>query len=93
MVIIDDYKDYLVLLSEYLSIDNKYTFICLEGITDITELSILNPSIVLLDLHMPTLSGDQILKLMRGIPKLANIPVILITALKQQASHETLDSS
>ena len=91
IVIIDDNKELLMLLSDFFDIENKYTVICLEGISDINELSVLKPSLVLLDLYMPTLSGNEIMELKRGIPEIADVPVILITGSKERAKQEMLN--
>ncbi|PJF35468.1 MAG: response regulator [Candidatus Thermofonsia Clade 1 bacterium] len=38
------------------------------------------PDLILLDLMMPTASGDSALSFMRGTPELANIPIIVVSA-------------
>jgi DNA-binding response OmpR family regulator len=38
------------------------------------------PDLIILDLMMPTASGDSALKFMRGTPELANIPVLVVSA-------------
>jgi DNA-binding response OmpR family regulator len=38
------------------------------------------PDLVLLDLWMPVLSGDQVLKVLKGNPETQNLPVIVISA-------------
>ena len=37
------------------------------------------PSLILVDAHMPSLSGDEFLTELRQDPRLANIPTVLIT--------------
>ncbi len=39
-----------------------------------------HPDLVLLDLWMPVLSGDQVLKALRNNPATSNLPVIIISA-------------
>jgi DNA-binding response OmpR family regulator len=39
-----------------------------------------NPDLVILDYNMPTMSGLQVLKNMRGTPRTRNIPVLMATA-------------
>lgn len=38
------------------------------------------PDLVILDLWMPVLSGDQLLKMIRTIPAYSHLPVIIISA-------------
>lgn len=38
------------------------------------------PALVLLDLMMPVMTGQQMLKVMRATPRLANVPVVALTA-------------
>lgn len=38
------------------------------------------PQLVILDLHLPTVSGDEILAVIRADERLASVPVILATA-------------
>jgi CheY-like chemotaxis protein len=38
------------------------------------------PDLLLLDLHLPDLSGDQILRQLRAMPATADIPVAILSA-------------
>jgi DNA-binding response OmpR family regulator len=38
------------------------------------------PDMIILDLMMPTASGDSALKFMRGTPELANMPILVVSA-------------
>ena len=43
------------------------------------------PACVVLDILMPKLSGEEILKLIRALPEGDKIPVVAVTALVQEA--------
>ncbi len=43
-----------------------------------------DPVVVLLDLKMPKLDGLQVLKEMKGDPKLRNIPVVVLTSSREE---------
>ena len=45
------------------------------------------PDVVLLDLHMPGLEGYDILAYLRRDPRLADVPVIVITSEEQPQAH------
>jgi DNA-binding response OmpR family regulator len=43
----------------------------------------LDPDLIILDLWMPVLSGDQVLKNLRQDPRTENLPVIVISASRE----------
>lgn len=43
-----------------------------------------NPSVVLLDLKMPRLSGIDVLKVVKSDPKLKTIPIIILTSSREE---------
>ncbi len=47
----------------------------------------LEPDLILLDVMIPGMDGLEYLRLIRGTPRLAEIPVILVTALDDRASR------
>jgi DNA-binding response OmpR family regulator len=50
------------------------------------------PTIVILDLHMPEVNGDVVLKQIRSNPKLKNVRVIVATSDSSFASRMDLDA-
>jgi two-component system, chemotaxis family, response regulator Rcp1 len=51
-----------------------------------------HPDLVLLDLILPGISGQEVLKLIRGNPELAKIPVVVMTAADEASVRpSTLD--
>lgn len=48
------------------------------------------PSLVLLDLHLPDISGEEVLDRLRGFPETADIPVIIVSADATPASIDRL---
>jgi CheY-like chemotaxis protein len=49
------------------------------------------PSVIFLDLKMPYLDGFEVLKRMRGIPGVDQIPVIVLTSSPEQRDRETAE--
>ena len=45
------------------------------------------PDIVLLDLGLPDLSGEELLRRLKSQPKTAHIPVVVITGKREAAAH------
>ena len=80
VLVIDDCKDNLFLMELVLA-NGGYKVVTAcngkEGITKATELS---PSLIVLDMMMPDMSGAEVIKRMKASRKLAEIPIILCTA-------------
>ncbi|HFE66255.1 MAG TPA: response regulator transcription factor [Chloroflexi bacterium] len=64
----------------------------LDGQEALERLEEVAPDVVVLDLHLPRVSGETILKYIRGENRLANTRVMLATA-DGQAAHWLLDDS
>ena len=47
-----------------------------------------NPSLILLDAMMPKVSGFDVLDILRNTPETANIKIIMLTALSQEADKQ-----
>jgi DNA-binding response OmpR family regulator len=62
-----------------------------KGNEALKRLEEVTPQLVILDLHLPTVSGDEILATIRADERLATVPVILATA--DPILAETLSNS
>ncbi len=51
-----------------------------RGDEALKRLSFVSPSLILLDLHLPYISGIELLKVIRAMESLAKTPVIVLTA-------------
>lgn len=47
-----------------------------------------NPNLILLDAMMPKVSGFDVLDILRNTPETANIKIIMLTALSQEADKQ-----
>jgi DNA-binding response OmpR family regulator len=80
ILVCDDDQGILDLL-ELLLEDNGYVVIRELNSLNVDQLiQTENPDLVLLDLWMPVLSGDQVLQNIRHNPKSINLPVMIISA-------------
>jgi len=80
IAVIDNEKGILLSISIFLEMEKHevYTFnLPLEAIKCIPELSI---DIIILDLYMPEINGDDIVKIFRSNHKTKDIPIILFSA-------------
>ena len=51
------------------------------------------PDLVLLDLHLPDVPGDEVLRRLRADPRTATIPVVVVSADATPASFERLQQA
>ena len=61
------------------------TEICSDGDSALARLAEIVPAIVILDLHLPTTSGKEILMYIRSEARLADTRIIICTADERQA--------
>jgi DNA-binding response OmpR family regulator len=79
VLIIDDDPDFLDLYT--IQLDRGFeVFVASDGEEGIRKLLELEPSVVLLDLRMPKVSGKQVLEYMQARSGLQDTPVIVVTA-------------
>jgi CheY-like chemotaxis protein len=84
-LIIEDDRDISALFRHVLDIAGYHTEIILHGKEAIQRLDSVRPDIVLLDLHLPGISGIQILEHVRADKRLQSVPVVVITAYARDA--------
>ena len=58
-----------------------------DGKMALARLKETTPDLVVLDLHLPYVAGDDILRFIRGDERLAHVPVILATADSRHADY------
>jgi CheY-like chemotaxis protein len=59
-----------------------------NGVRALAEIEAGPPNLVVCDLNMPEMDGFQLLTALKANPRLAHIPVIVVTAAGQQADLE-----
>ena len=92
-LIIEDEPDSAVIFSLALQQAGYQTEIALDGNEALKRLKVIIPTIVLLDLQLPQVSGKDILQQIRNDTRLASTWVILATAdaLRAQSLSESAD--
>ena len=53
----------------------------------------LKPDLILLDLLMPDMNGDQVCRILKGDPETSSIPVLLVSSGTREHSRSIIDSS
>ena len=89
ILIVDDETIARVTVEALLSGESYELFFAENGLRGLALATEIQPDIILLDVMMPGLNGFETCKKIRSIPSLAEIPVILITALDDRESRLT----
>ncbi len=89
IVVVDDHAEFLEVIVEFLTASD-YEVCDFNEITSVSQIAVLSPNLVILDLEMPGLTGSDILKQIRQTDALKSLPVIIITGLKERADKDTL---
>lgn len=61
-----------------------------DGLEGLVKMDLQHPSLLILDLMMPNVSGDRLLDEVRDDPRLRSVPVIIVSG--RHDAHETFDS-
>ncbi len=89
VLVCDDDPTYLLLMEETLSSDNHNVLTAANGV-DALKLYIKHePNIVLLDVHMPMLSGFEVCAEIRKHPKGKDTPILMVTGADDILSIES----
>ncbi len=84
ILVVDDQPLNCELISDILGLDHYHVIIAHNGQEGLAIIKIERPDLILLDLMMPGISGEDFLNAMRAEEHLRGIPVILLTA---RSSH------
>ena len=91
VLIVEDERDLLDSLKEFFEDEGFSVQTAANGVEALSVLDTEElPSVVLLDLAMPILDGNELYARMRAEPRLANIPVIVSTSDPSRAPSGVL---
>lgn len=88
VLVIDDCKDNLFLMELVLANDGYKVVTACNGKEGVTKATELIPSLIVLDMMMPDMSGAEVIEHIKASGKLAEIPIILCTANKRILKEE-----
>jgi len=90
ILIVEDEPGLAEVLSLHLEAAGFETTVCHDGLSAIYELDRATPRVVLLDLHLPEVSGFRLIQLLKQRADSPGLPVIVITALSFQEAEEVV---
>ncbi|WP_341831935.1 response regulator [Sphingobacterium thalpophilum] len=80
IMICDDDQGIVEMLYLFLDLEG-YQVLCETNSTNLTkQLIAYQPDLLLFDLWVPVLSGDQLIKIIRNTPEIKNIPILVLSA-------------
>jgi len=92
VLIVDDEEDFLQTLGKRLTTEG-YSVIAANNGTDAIALAkSQHPDIIILDIIMPGMEGDEAAAELKGHPLTRNIPVIFLTALRSKTEEKEYGS-
>lgn len=80
ILVVDDDKDIVRLVRAYLEQSGYQVAVAHDGSTAMQAIRLETPDLVVLDLMLPDMDGWEITRTVRGDTKLANLPIIMLTA-------------
>jgi adenylate cyclase len=86
ILVVDDNESILDLLARQLSRDGHTVSSCSSGEAALARMGRERFDLVLLDLMMPDVNGLEVLRRMKAEPRLASLPVVMISALDEAES-------
>src|SRR3970282_537871 len=89
ILIIDDEQDILDLLSYNLKKEGFSILTAKDGISAKETARKTNPDLIILDLMLPGIDGLELCRMLKKDPKIALIPIIMLTAKGQETDKIT----
>ena len=87
ILVVEDERDIAALISYHLTKEGYRVRTAEGGVEGLEAVSSERPDIVLLDLNLPGFSGYEVLTEMRRRPQLAEVPIIVLTARREEADR------
>ncbi|HUU10066.1 MAG TPA: response regulator [Phycisphaerae bacterium] len=88
ILIADDTEQNVELLQAYLDDLGCKTVVAYDGQETLDKVAETKPDLILLDIMMPKVSGYEICRQLKRDPATANIPICMVTALKEDGDIE-----
>ena len=80
ILIVDDLELFIQLQISYLGRQRFDIHTACNGAEALEKARSLQPDLILLDLHMPDMNGDQVCRILKGDPGTSSIPIIIVSS-------------
>ena len=88
VLIVDDNRDNVEMLTEYLHVFGHRALAAQNGVEALDKARSQHPDIVLMDIQMPVMDGLETIRYFKADARLAQIPIIALTALAMRGDKE-----
>ena len=92
LLIVDDVELFIQLQISHLGRQRFDIHTARNGSDGLDLARSLKPDLVLLDLLMPDMNGDQVCRILKGDPETSSIPVLLVSSGSREYSRSIIDS-
>ncbi len=93
ILIVDDESDVVALIQRALEMERFDTVVAYDGISALDLIETENPSLVLLDIMMPMMSGYEVCQQIKSNPHTQHIPVLLVTSAHNEMTRKNAQAS
>jgi CheY-like chemotaxis protein len=80
ILLVDDFEDALDIYGEYFAHHGYHVVVARNGQEAVDQARALQPDVILLDLRMPIMSGQDAVRVLREDPTFSGVPIIALTA-------------
>jgi two-component system, OmpR family, phosphate regulon response regulator PhoB len=84
ILVVEDEPDIAALVAYHLARESYRVRTVADGAEALAAVDLERPDLLVLDLMLPRVSGTDVLREIRGRPELADLPVVLLTARKEE---------
>ena len=88
ILLVDDAAMFLEIQKDFLKLSSISVLCAKDGLEALEKDRILRPDLLVMDLHMPRMTGAECCTAMKADPALSSIPVIMATSAGKDEDHE-----
>jgi CheY-like chemotaxis protein len=93
ILVADDQEGQRVLIDMLLSLEGYRMVAVEDGREALAWLKGNTPDLVVLDVNMPYVDGTDVCRRMRGVSRLAEVPVVVLTAMRDEGTEEAVKAA
>ena len=90
ILVVEDEPGLAEVLAVHLQASGYHPIVVHDGLEALYALERVTPHAILLDLHLPQVSGFRLIKLLKQRPDMPRVPVIVLTALSFQEAEDAV---
>ena len=86
ILIVEDDRPLATMYRTALTFEGFDVAVAMDGLSALRHIDVRRPDLIVLDLHLPQLRGEAILREIQAHPELSDTPVIVVTADEAKAA-------